>query len=85
MATAAEDIRQTTGATNNTGTIAQIIGAVVDVHFPEQLPAILWILAGSIAMRGAGCVYNDIIDRDLDAQVARTAARPIPRFCAMPR
>ncbi len=41
MATAAEDIRQTTGATNNTGTIAQIIGAVVDVHFPEQLPAIL--------------------------------------------
>ena len=41
-------------------------------------PLILWILAGSIAMRGAGCVYNDIIDRDLDAQVARTALRPIP-------
>ncbi len=39
---------------------------------------ILWLLAGSIAMRGAGCVYNDIVDRDLDAQVARTAARPIP-------
>ncbi len=39
---------------------------------------ILWILLGSIAMRGAGCVYNDIVDRDLDAQVARTAARPIP-------
>ncbi|KQU58051.1 4-hydroxybenzoate octaprenyltransferase [Sphingomonas sp. Leaf339] len=39
---------------------------------------ILWILAGSIAMRGAGCVYNDIVDRDLDGQVARTAARPIP-------
>ena len=41
-------------------------------------PLILWILAGSIAMRGAGCVYNDIIDRDLDAKVARTALRPIP-------
>jgi 4-hydroxybenzoate polyprenyltransferase len=41
-------------------------------------PLILWILAGSIAMRGAGCVYNDIIDRDLDAQVARTRSRPIP-------
>ncbi|MGU3313923.1 4-hydroxybenzoate octaprenyltransferase [Sphingomonas sp. M6A6_1c] len=41
-------------------------------------PLILWILAGSIAMRGAGCVYNDIVDRDLDAQVARTRARPIP-------
>ncbi len=39
---------------------------------------ILWLLLGAIAMRGAGCVYNDIVDRDLDAQVARTAARPIP-------
>ncbi|MHA6288955.1 4-hydroxybenzoate octaprenyltransferase [Maricaulis sp. CAU 1757] len=33
---------------------------------------------GAIAMRGAGCTYNDIVDRDLDAQVARTADRPIP-------
>ncbi|CAM3267706.1 MULTISPECIES: F0F1 ATP synthase subunit beta [Sphingomonas] len=40
MATAAEDIRPTT-ATNNVGTIAQVIGAVVDVYFPENLPAIL--------------------------------------------
>lgn len=38
----------------------------------------LWMLLGAIAMRGAGCVYNDIVDRDLDAQVARTAARPLP-------
>ena len=38
---------------------------------------ILWLLAGSIAMRGAGCVYNDIVDRDLDAQVARTRSRPL--------
>ena len=38
---------------------------------------ILWLLAGAIAMRGAGCVYNDIVDADLDRQVARTAARPI--------
>ena len=36
-----------------------------------------WLLLGAIAMRGAGCVYNDIVDRDLDAQVARTASRPI--------
>jgi 4-hydroxybenzoate polyprenyltransferase len=35
------------------------------------------MLLGAVAMRGAGCVYNDIIDRDLDAQVARTASRPI--------
>lgn len=36
-----------------------------------------WLLVGAIAMRGAGCVYNDILDRDLDAQVARTAVRPL--------
>jgi F-type H+-transporting ATPase subunit beta len=43
MATAAEDIRptQTTGQSNTTGTISQVIGAVVDVHFPDNLPAIL--------------------------------------------
>ena len=41
-------------------------------------PLLLLLLAGSIAMRGAGCVYNDIVDRDLDAQVARTRTRPIP-------
>jgi 4-hydroxybenzoate polyprenyltransferase len=38
---------------------------------------ILWLLLGAIAMRGAGCVYNDIVDRDLDRQVARTAVRPL--------
>lgn len=32
---------------------------------------------GAVAMRGAGCTYNDIIDRDLDAKVARTADRPL--------
>lgn len=40
-------------------------------------PLLLWLLLGSIAMRGAGCVYNDIVDRDLDAQVERTRMRPI--------
>jgi 4-hydroxybenzoate polyprenyltransferase len=42
----------------------------------------LWLLllfgAGSIVMRGAGCTFNDIVDRDIDAQVARTRGRPIP-------
>ena len=36
-----------------------------------------WLLLGAIAMRGAGCVYNDIVDADLDRMVARTAARPV--------
>ena len=40
-------------------------------------PLIVWLLIGSIAMRGAGCVFNDIVDRDLDRKVARTAARPL--------
>jgi 4-hydroxybenzoate polyprenyltransferase len=38
---------------------------------------IAWMLLGAIAMRGAGCVYNDVVDADLDRQVARTAARPV--------
>ena len=38
---------------------------------------LLWFLLGSIVMRGAGCVYNDIVDRELDARVARTAGRPL--------
>lgn len=42
-----------------------------------QWPLLAMLLIGSIAMRGAGCVFNDIVDRDLDRQVARTAARPL--------
>ena len=42
-----------------------------------QLVLLGWLLLGSIAMRGAGCVYNDIVDADLDRQVARTALRPV--------
>lgn len=36
------------------------------------------ILIGAIAMRGAGCTYNDIVDQGLDALVDRTASRPLP-------
>ncbi|MBM3537442.1 MAG: 4-hydroxybenzoate octaprenyltransferase [Alphaproteobacteria bacterium] len=42
----------------------------------------LWLMVlfgiGAVVMRGAGCTYNDIVDRDFDARVARTADRPIP-------
>jgi len=44
---------------------------------PEALRLLPWFLLGAIAMRAAGCVWNDILDRDLDRRVARTAARPI--------
>ena len=42
----------------------------------------LWLFVGfgigACLMRAAGCAFNDIVDRDIDAQVARTALRPIP-------
>jgi 4-hydroxybenzoate polyprenyltransferase len=38
---------------------------------------ILWLGLGAFAMRSAGCVYNDIIDRNLDARVERTRLRPL--------
>jgi 4-hydroxybenzoate polyprenyltransferase len=43
----------------------------------EQLRLLACFALGSVAMRGAGCVYNDIVDRDLDRQVARTRLRPL--------
>ncbi len=46
---------------------------------------VLLFLAGAIAMRGAGCTFNDIVDRDLDAAVARTRSRPIPSGAVTPR
>ena len=42
-----------------------------------QIALLGWLLLGSIAMRGAGCVYNDIVDARLDRKVARTASRPV--------
>jgi 4-hydroxybenzoate polyprenyltransferase len=38
---------------------------------------VLWLALGAWAMRGAGCVYNDIVDKDLDAKVERTRLRPL--------
>ncbi|RPF70812.1 4-hydroxybenzoate octaprenyltransferase [Aurantiacibacter spongiae] len=42
-----------------------------------QHALVLWLLLGAVAMRGAGCVYNDIVDAELDRKVARTASRPV--------
>ncbi len=39
---------------------------------------VLLFLIGAILMRGAGCTWNDLIDRDIDARVERTRSRPIP-------
>jgi 4-hydroxybenzoate polyprenyltransferase len=37
----------------------------------------LWLALGAFAMRSAGCVYNDVVDRDLDRKVERTRLRPL--------
>jgi 4-hydroxybenzoate polyprenyltransferase len=39
---------------------------------------VLLFLFGAIIMRGAGCTWNDLVDRDIDARVERTRSRPIP-------
>jgi 4-hydroxybenzoate polyprenyltransferase len=48
-------------------------------HDISRLPLVVVLfLVGAFAMRGAGCTWNDITDRDLDAKVERTRSRPIP-------
>jgi 4-hydroxybenzoate polyprenyltransferase len=48
-------------------------------HTISRLPIVIALFfVGAFAMRGAGCTWNDITDRDLDARVERTRSRPIP-------
>ncbi|WP_420968970.1 4-hydroxybenzoate octaprenyltransferase [Bradyrhizobium sp. B120] len=55
---------------------ALAVGVAHDVH---SLPlVVLLFFIGAFVMRGAGCTWNDITDRDLDAKVERTRSRPIP-------
>src|SRR3954462_9453472 len=44
---------------------------------PLGIALIIWLALGAWAMRSAGCVWNDIVDRDLDAKVERTRLRPL--------
>jgi 4-hydroxybenzoate polyprenyltransferase len=56
-------------------------GIALEAMSRQQLPnpALLVLFAiGAAVMRATGCAYNDIVDRDFDARVARTAMRPIP-------
>jgi 4-hydroxybenzoate polyprenyltransferase len=46
------------------------------VTFSFVYAGLFWI--GAVAMRGAGCTFNDLVDQDFDAQVARTRSRPLP-------
>jgi len=58
-----------------------ILGAAADERrFLEwrDLYYVALFAVGALMMRGAGCNFNDIVDRDIDAKVARTSGRPIP-------
>src|SRR5438045_5376315 len=55
--------------------------ALASDHAGSPLPNpwhIVLFAIGAVAMRGAGCTWNDLVDRDLDAMVERTRSRPIP-------
>ncbi|WP_019169843.1 4-hydroxybenzoate octaprenyltransferase [Pseudaminobacter salicylatoxidans] len=61
------------------------LGAVAFARPEDPLPTLLpsplflvLFMIGAIAMRGAGCTYNDLIDEKIDAEVERTRSRPLP-------
>eukprot|EP01030_Chromulinospumella_sphaerica_P027589 gene27589-27859_t len=53
------------------------LAGAMQLRWPDPV-LLLQFLVGAALMRAAGCAFNDIVDRDFDAQVARTAMRPIP-------
>jgi 4-hydroxybenzoate polyprenyltransferase len=56
---------------------AALAGVAARDPVPNVWHIVLFFI-GAFAMRGAGCTWNDIVDRDLDARVERTRSRPIP-------
>ncbi len=56
---------------------AAIAAVAAGRPYPDPAHCLLFLI-GAVAMRGAGATYNDIVDRDLDARVARTRGRPLP-------
>ena len=51
--------------------------SVQDADLEKYFKYILYFFLGSVLMRSAGCITNDIVDKDLDRKVARTKNRPI--------
>lgn len=68
--------------------LAASAGAKPGAQLTDVMPS-LWHLAlflvGAVAMRGAGCTYNDLVDRDIDDQVERTRSRPLPSGQVSPK
>ncbi len=53
------------------------LASAVEERLPDWRLGLLFAV-GALVMRGAGCTYNDIVDRNIDGRVARTASRPLP-------
>ena len=65
-----------------------VLGAIADERNFTNWRDFFYVIlfgVGTLVMRGAGCAFNDIIDRDFDAAVARTRGRPIPSGAITPR
>jgi 4-hydroxybenzoate polyprenyltransferase len=58
-------------AANAKAATGQFVGPLLIYH-------LLLYFVGSVAMRGAGCTYNDLVDHRIDMEVARTRSRPLP-------
>jgi 4-hydroxybenzoate polyprenyltransferase len=56
---------------------AALVATATGKPVPDLLHLVLFLI-GAFVMRGAGCTWNDIVDRDIDKKVARTASRPLP-------
>jgi 4-hydroxybenzoate polyprenyltransferase len=54
------------------------LAAIAAQERGPRLTHLILFFVGAFAMRGAGCTWNDIVDRDLDSRVERTRSRPIP-------
>ncbi len=57
---------------------AALAAVAAHARATEPFAHIALFFIGAFAMRGAGCTWNDIVDRDLDGSVERTRSRPIP-------
>jgi 4-hydroxybenzoate polyprenyltransferase len=56
---------------------AALAAVAAGARFPDPWHIVAFAV-GAVAMRGAGCTWNDLVDRDLDLQVERTRSRPLP-------
>ena len=59
--------------------LAANVSAAIGTFDPARFVAhLLLFFVGAVAMRGAGCTYNDLVDHEIDQAVARTRSRPLP-------